>query len=107
MTIIKQHISGTNISISEERLSTLCKLHRDGEDAHFAQFLLQTGEVGEAVIKGLESPMSSFTERRKIHKLIWTHLHNKMGYTQATIQRVKFSPKFRVITKKKSLGNRK
>jgi hypothetical protein len=104
MALLRQSIPGTGLSVLEERLSTLCKIYRDEEDHPFAQFYVQTGEIGQAVVKGLDGPSLRFSERRAIHEAMWSYLHNTMGYERATIQRVKFKPAFKVITKNKSLG---
>jgi hypothetical protein len=107
MALLKQRIPGTGLSVLEERLSTLCKVFRGEEEHPFAQFYVQTGEIGQAVVKGLDGPRLRFSERREIHAAIWSYLHNTMGYERATNQRVKFKPEFRVITKNKLLGRYK
>jgi hypothetical protein len=107
MTLEKVAIPGTDLFILEERLSTLCKLYRANADSPFAQFYVQTGEMGRAVVKGLDGPKLRFKERRAIHAAMWSYLHNEMGYTHATIQRVKFKPTLKIITKTQSLGRYK
>jgi hypothetical protein len=107
MPLSKVRLPNTNYWILEERLSTLCKLYEDEGKSPFAQFYVQTGEVGQAVIKGLDGPNLRFSERKAIHSAMWSYLHNTMGYARATIQRVKFEPKFKIITKHKLLGRYK
>jgi len=107
MILAKRRIPSTNYWILEERLSTLCKIFRDNEDSPFAQLYVQTGEIGQAVVKGLDGPNLRFSERKAIHDAMWSYLHNTMGYECATFQRVKFKPVFKVITKTKSLGGYK
>lgn len=99
-------IPNTEFEIIDERLSTLCKIYRKGEPTHFAQFYVQTGALGEAIIKGLDSPNLRFNERKKIHKAMWTYIANSMGYSQGTMQRVKRNSAPITITKSLS-GYRK
>lgn len=75
--------------VLSERLATLCKVFREGEDVHFAQFVVQTGEVGEAIIKGLESPKLTHKERRELHECIFDVVHNDFGYTTGKYNRKK------------------
>lgn len=103
MTPLKTAIPGTDLFIQDERLSSLCKIFRKGEDQHFAQFHVQTGVLGEAVIKGFESPKLSFKHRKMLNDAIWSYLANAMGYTHGTLQRVKQKPKLSITTVKKSL----
>ena len=104
MTPNRKNIDGTQYQIVEERLSTLYKLFREGEEGHFAQFYVQTGLMGECIIKGLESPNLPFKERKNIHDTIWSYLHNNVGYEYGSIQRVRKSPKLSVVTTRKSLS---
>ena len=99
----RKDIEGTQYQIVEERLSSLCKLFRVGEEEHFAQFYVQTGLIGECIVKGLESPNLPFKERKQIHDTMWGYIHNNMGYEYGSIQRVKKNPKVSVITNRKSL----
>jgi hypothetical protein len=103
MEISKVAIPNTNLLILDERLSTLCKIYRKGEKHHFAQFYVQTGVLGEAVVKGLEGPNMRFSERKQIHQAMWSYLANVMGYTKGTMQRVKQKPKQTITTISKSL----
>lgn len=104
MTLERKQIVGTKYQIIEERLSTLCKLYREGEEDHFAQFYVQTTVMGECVVKGLESPNLTFKERRKIHDIMWGYIHDVMGYKIGSIQRVKWKPKPVIVTSRKSLN---
>jgi len=107
MTINKKPLAGTDFLILDERLSSLCKVYHKDENHPFAQFYVQTGELGEAIIKGLDSPSLNFRERKVIHKAMWSYVANVMGYKQGTMQRVKFKPEPTVHTVKKSLGRYK
>ena len=84
---ITQHAG--KLIILSERLTTLCKVYREGEDTHFAQYLVQTGEVGEAIIKGLESPEMSMRDRVALHKRIKEVAENDFGYESGKYQRKK------------------
>ena len=84
------HHSGKLIIVSE-RLSTLCKVYREGEDTHFAQYLVQTGEVDEAIIKGLDSPKMSIRDRVELHKRIKEVAEDDFGYKSGKYQRKKSS----------------
>ena len=77
------------IRIESERLTTLCKVFREGEAHHFAQYLVQTGEAGHAIIKGLESPAMSNRERTELNKRIIEVLQNDFGYKSGSFQRKK------------------
>lgn len=104
MVLQKKRIAGTPYKVLEERLSTLCKLYREDEEGHFAQFYVQTSNMGECVVKGLESPNLSFKERKKIHDIMWGYMHDVMGYKIGSIQRVKWKPKPVIVTSRKSLN---
>tara|TARA_R110000744_G_scaffold113011_1_gene211827 strand:+ start:5832 stop:6143 length:312 start_codon:yes stop_codon:yes gene_type:complete len=82
------HHAGKLIILSD-RLTTLCKVYREGEDTHFAQYLVQTGEIGEAIIKGLESPEMSMRDRVELHKRIKEVAENDFGYKSGKYQRKK------------------
>ena len=84
---ITQH--GGKIRIESERLSTLCKVFREGETHHFAQYLVQSGDAGHAIIKGLESPAMSNRERTELNKRIIEVLQNDFGYKTGSFQRKK------------------
>ena len=84
---ITQH-SG-KIRIESERLTTLCKVFREGEDHHFAQYLVQTGDAEHAIIKGLESPAMSNRDRTELNKRIVEVLQNDFGYKTGSFQRKK------------------
>ena len=103
----KKIIVGTQYEMEEERLSSLCKLFRAGEEHHFAQFSVQAGLLGECIIKGLESPHMPFKERRAMHDAIWNYVHNNMGYEYGTLQRVRKKPKLVINTTRKSLSRYK
>ena len=103
MTPKKKAIVGTPYQIIDERLSSLCKLYRVGEEGHFAQFYVQTGLMGECIVKGLESPNLPFKERRQIHDVMWRYIHEVMGYEIGSIQRLKKKPTPSLITTRKSL----
>jgi hypothetical protein len=107
MTLAKTAIPNTNYSILEERLSSLCKLYEGESTEHFAQFYVQSGLLGECVIKGLDGPKLPFKERRGLHEAMWIYVSNVMGYSRVSMQRVKYKPKTKVITIKKSLGRYK
>ena len=77
------------IRIESERLTTLCKVFKEGETHHFAQYLVQTGEAGHAIIKGLESPAMSNRERTELNKRIIEVLQNDFGYKSGSFQRKK------------------
>jgi hypothetical protein len=77
------------IRIESERLSTLCKVFREGETHHFAQYLVQSGDAGHAIIKGLESPAMSNRERTELNKRIIEVLQNDFGYKSGSFQRKK------------------
>lgn len=95
---MRKKIEGTPYQIIDERLSSLCKLYRDGEEDHFAQFYVQTGLLGECIVKGLDSPNLPFKERRQIHEAMWKYLHEVMGYQFAALQRVKKKNSKQVVT---------
>ena len=80
---------GGKMHVLSERLATLCKVYREGEDVHFAQFMVQTGEVGEAIIKGFESPKLTHKERRELHKCISDLVYNDFGYSYGKYNRKK------------------
>lgn len=82
------HHLGKLIIVSE-RLSTLCKVYHEGEDTHFAQYLVQTGEIGEAIIKGLESPEMSMRARVELNKRIKEVAEDDFGYKSGKYQRNK------------------
>jgi hypothetical protein len=84
---ITQH--GGIIRIESERLTTLCKVFREGETHHFAQYLVQSGDAGHAIIKGLESPAMSNRERTELNKRIIEVLQNDFGYKSGSFQRKK------------------
>ena len=77
------------IRIESERLTTLCKVFREGESVHFAQYLVQSGDAGHAIIKGLESPAMSNRERTELNKRIIEVLQNDFGYKTGSFQRKK------------------
>mgnify|MGYP000350588796 CR=1 FL=1 len=97
--IARCELHNSDFEILEERLSSLCKIYKKGASTHFAQFYVQTGSLGEAIIKGLDSPNLRFSERKKIHKVMWSYIAKNMGYKTGTMQRVKRNLKPITITK--------
>ena len=67
----------------------MCKVFREGETHHFAKYLVQTGDAGHAIIKGLESPAMSNRERTELNKRIIEVLQNDFGYKTGSFQRKK------------------
>jgi hypothetical protein len=99
----KIKMSGTNILIEEERLSTLLKVFREGENTHFAQAYIQTGIMGEAIIKGLNSPMMCYRKRKELTDAVYAYIAT-MGYDTSVMQRAKYNNGIRRInTVKKKL----
>ena len=84
---ITQH-SG-KIRIESECLTTLCKVFREGEDHHFAQYVVQTGDAEHAIIKGLESPTMSNRDRTELNERIIEVLRDDFGYKTGSFQRKK------------------
>ena len=84
---ITQH-SG-KIRIESERLTTLCKVFREDEAHHFAQYVVQTGGAEHAIIKGLESPTMSNRDRTELNKRIVEVLRDDFGYKTGSFQRKK------------------
>ena len=82
------HHAGKLIILSE-RLTTLCKVYREGEGTHFPQCIVQTGEAGEAIIKGLESPEMSMRDRVELNKRIKEVAEDDFGYKSGKYQRNK------------------
>ena len=84
---ITQH-SG-KIRIESERLTTLCKVFREGEAHHFAQYVVQTSDAEHAIIKGLESPAMSNRDRTELNKRIVEVLRDDFGCKTGSFQRKK------------------
>jgi hypothetical protein len=93
----KVKMAGTNLLIEEERLSTLLKVFREGEDSYFAQMYIQTGIMGEAVIKGLSSPVMNYRKRKELNDAIYAYLYI-IGYKTSTMQRVKLAKDEKTVT---------
>ena len=72
-----------------EILTTQIKVGRNGESKHFAQFIAQTGEIGHVIVKGLESPAMSISERKELNKRTVEVLQNDFGYKAGSSQRKK------------------
>tara|TARA_R110002126_G_C10185772_1_gene475450 strand:- start:286 stop:585 length:300 start_codon:yes stop_codon:yes gene_type:complete len=72
-----------------EILTSQIKVFKEDETKHFAQLIAQTGDVEHVIVKGLESPIMSASERKDLNKRIVEVLQSFFGYKTGSFQRKK------------------
>jgi hypothetical protein len=68
MPLHRVPLPGTNKYIEIEILTALCKVFNDGEPKHYMSFIMQSGLIGESVIKNLEGPEMDLRERKVVNE---------------------------------------
>lgn len=74
--------------IEVEPLCSMLKFFVHKEPDYFGQCVLNTGEIGDSIVKGLETSRMPDCDRRKLNKAI-KRVAKELTYIQGIFQRVK------------------